>query len=157
MATPPFILELRKHVGTAPLWLIGVTAVVVRGDEVLLAKRADNGWCAPITGIVDPGEEPADAAAREVLEEAAVRCRPELLVGMGVTRHVTYANGDRAQFLDHTFRCSYLSGEPFPADGENTDARWFRLDALPEMPEHMAARVRLGVTGRERAAFEYGG
>ncbi|MET0713590.1 MAG: ADP-ribose pyrophosphatase, partial [Mycetocola sp.] len=30
MATPDFVLALREKIGTAPLWLSGVTAVVVR-------------------------------------------------------------------------------------------------------------------------------
>ena len=72
MATPDFVLELRKSIGHAPLWLIGVTAVVVRGDEALLVRRADNGNWSNVAGVVDPGEEPADAAAREVLEESGL-------------------------------------------------------------------------------------
>lgn len=65
MATPDFVLSLREKIGTAPLWLAGVTAVVVRGDETLLVRRADSGAWTPVTGIVDPGEHPADAAVRE--------------------------------------------------------------------------------------------
>ena len=72
MPTPPFIQELRDRVGTHPLWLSGVTAVVVRGDEVLMIRRADNGRWAPVAGIIEPGEHPADTAEREVLEEAGV-------------------------------------------------------------------------------------
>src|SRR4051812_42568595 len=75
--TPDFILELRSMIGTHPLWLVGVTAVVLRDHpgpeaQVLLVRRADNGWWTPVTGIVDRGEQPADAAVREVLEEAGV-------------------------------------------------------------------------------------
>ena len=73
MPTPDFILELRRHVGTMPLSLSGVTAVVLRGDEVLLGRRSDTGALTPITGIVDPQEEPADAAVRETLEETGIR------------------------------------------------------------------------------------
>jgi 8-oxo-dGTP pyrophosphatase MutT (NUDIX family) len=65
MPIPQF--DLRAAIGHAPLWLIGVTAVVIRDDEVLLIERADNGIWAPVTGIVDPGEEPADAAIAAVL------------------------------------------------------------------------------------------
>jgi len=75
MPIPDFVLELRRHVGTAPLPLVGVTAVILRDGEVLLGRRTDNGALTPITGIVDPGEEPADAAVREALEEAGVRLR----------------------------------------------------------------------------------
>ncbi|MBP0661747.1 NUDIX domain-containing protein, partial [Mycobacterium tuberculosis] len=70
MGTPDFVLELRKHVGSAPLWLAGATAVIRDPDaaRVLLVRRSDNGWWTPVTGIVDPGEHPADAAVREAHE-----------------------------------------------------------------------------------------
>ena len=77
--TPDFILELRRFVGTRPLPLVGVTAVIIRGGEVLLGRRSDNHALTPITGIVDPGEEPADAAVREAAEEAGVTGAEEML------------------------------------------------------------------------------
>ena len=64
---------------------------------------------------------------------------------------VTYANGDQAQYIDHTFACTYLGGDPRPTDGENTDVRWFAIDALPEMRPHMLARVEAGLAAEERA------
>ena len=155
MATPDFVLELRRHIGTAPLWLPGTTAVVTDADRsrVLLVKRADNGWWTPITGIVDPGESPAAAAVREAQEEADVRIRVDRLAEVSVSDPVTYANGDRATYLDHTFACTHLSGDPSPADGENTEARWWQLDALPDMPAHMRARIDVALTDEERARF----
>ncbi|BDZ60568.1 hypothetical protein GCM10025873_03590 [Demequina sediminis] len=86
MATPDFILDLRSKIGTDLLWLPGVTAVVLRpapeggSREVLLVRRADNGAWTPVTGIIDPGEEPAQAGARECLEEADVVAVAEALV-----------------------------------------------------------------------------
>ena len=47
-------------VGTTPLPLVGVSAVVIRDHEILLGRRSDSGALTPVTGIVDPGEEPAD-------------------------------------------------------------------------------------------------
>lgn len=154
MPTPDFILELRRHVGTAPLWLTGVTAVVLRENQVLLVRRADNGAWTPVTGIVDPGEEPAVAAAREVLEEADVVATAERLASVAVTEMVIYDNGDRTQYLDLTFRFAYVSGEAHPADGENTDARWFDLDDLPAMSERMASRIRDALPERGETLFQ---
>jgi len=153
MATPDFVLTLREKIGTAPLWLAGVTAVVVRGDEVLLVRRADTGAWTPVTGIVDPGEDPSDAAVRETLEEADLEVVAERLASIGVTREVVYANGDRAQYLDHTFVMSYVSGEPSPADGENTEARWFALDDLPPMDDDMLGRLDAALSDERAARF----
>ncbi|MDN4481369.1 NUDIX hydrolase [Demequina muriae] len=158
MATPDFVLDLREKVGHALLWLPGVTAVVLRDGpagtrEVLLVRRADNGAWTPVTGIVDPGEEPAVAGAREVHEEADVVAEPVALVRVHTLPPMRYPNGDQAQYLDHTFRFRYVSGEPHPADGENTAAAWFPLDDLPPMSEDMLARVAAATDGSERAAF----
>ena len=152
--TPEYVLTLRASVGNDLLWLPGVTAVVLRGeDEVLLVRRADTGEWTPVTGIIDPGEEPSDAGAREVLEEASVVAVPERLAWVHVLPPMVYDNGDRAQYLDHTFRFRYVSGEPAPGDDENTDAGWFRLDALPPMSPEMHARIAHALAPDGPAAF----
>ncbi|NNG20649.1 NUDIX domain-containing protein [Naumannella sp. ID2617S] len=73
------MLRLREKIGTDLLWLPGVTVVVIDRrtpqPRVLCVRRADNGQWTPVTGIVDPGEEPAAAGEREVLEEAGVEAR----------------------------------------------------------------------------------
>jgi 8-oxo-dGTP pyrophosphatase MutT (NUDIX family) len=158
MATPDFILRLREKVGHAELWLTGITAVIVRDDsaghgEMLMVRRSDNGDWTPVTGIIDPGEEPADAAAREALEEADVVISVDRLAQVGATPLYTYENGDQTRYIDFTFRCSWISGDPFPADGENTEARWFPLDALPEMRPDYLDRVRAALADEERAEF----
>ncbi|ATE54436.1 MULTISPECIES: NUDIX hydrolase [Actinosynnema] len=158
MATPDFILALREKIGTAPLWLTGVTAVVLRGDdEVLMVQRADSGQWTPVTGIIDPGEEPADAAVREVLEESGVVAVAERLVKVHVLPPQRYDNGDRVQYLDLVFRLRWVSGEPHPADGENTQARWFRPDELPELRPTMVDRIAAARSDDERARFTGGG
>ena len=142
MPTPEFILQLRERIGHVPLWLVGTTAVVVDGDRLLLVKRADTGEWTPVAGIVEPGEHSADAAEREVWEEARVRAVVERLAAVGVTQEYEYPNGDRTRFTDHTYRLRYVSGEPEVGDDESTDVGWFPLDALPEIPERYLARIR---------------
>ena len=158
VATPDFVVALRTQIGHAPLWLPGVTAVVLRetdeATEVLLVRRADTGEWTPVTGIIDPGEQPADAAAREVLEEADVIAVPERLVWVHALTPMTYPNGDQAQYLDLVFRFRHVAGTPHPADGENTAAAWFALDALPPMSDHMHERVRRALEPTGDCAFE---
>jgi 8-oxo-dGTP pyrophosphatase MutT (NUDIX family) len=153
MSTPEFVLALREKIGHDQLWLSGVTAVVVHADSVLLVRRSDTGAWTPVTGIIDPGEHPAIAAEREVLEETAIVAVATTLAWVGVTTPVFYPNGDESQYIDIVFRCDYVSGEPYPADGENTDARWFTLDALPEVSDDMLARIRHALDARGDARF----
>lgn len=143
MPTPDFVLELRRHIGIRPLPLVGVTAVIVRDGHVLLGRRSDNGRLTPITGIVDPGEEPADAAVREAEEEAGVRIRADRLAWVHQIPRVTYANGDQSDYLDLTFACRWISGEPVPVDGEMTEVEWHPITAVDEILDaDMSARVR---------------
>jgi len=156
MATPDFILELRRFIGTRPLFLTGVTAVIVRGDEVLLGRRSDTGALTPVTGIVDPGEEPADAAVREAAEEAGVVIRAERLAWVHQIPRITYANGDQTDYLDLTFRCAWVSGEPRPVDGEMTEVGWYPSSDLSELGDEMRARVRAALADEPAARFEGG-
>jgi ADP-ribose pyrophosphatase YjhB (NUDIX family) len=151
---PDFIVELRRAVGNAPLWLAGVTAVTIRDRKVLLVKRSDNGAWTAVTGIVEPGENPADCAVREVSEETGVRAQAVRLAWVHVTRPAVHANGDQAQYLDHVFRMRWLSGEPFAADDESTAAAWFDLDELPPMTPDMRRRIALGASDDARTVFD---
>ncbi|WP_029291776.1 NUDIX domain-containing protein [Cellulomonas sp. HZM] len=156
MATPDFVLDLRRRIGHDLLWLPGVTAVVVRPDpfeQVLLVRRADNGAWTPVTGIIDPGEEPAVAGAREVLEEASVVAVAERLTRVKALAPMTYPNGDRSQYLDLTFRFRYVSGEAAPGDDESTDAGWFAPDAMPSMSDEMHARIASALDPGAAASF----
>jgi 8-oxo-dGTP pyrophosphatase MutT (NUDIX family) len=142
---PDFLLRLRERVGHELLWLPGATAVVLSEDRVLLVRRADDGRWAPVSGIVEPGEHPERTAVREALEEAGVRCEVVGLVWVDVTEPFHYPNGDIAQYLDLTYRCRWLDGEPYAADDESLEARWFPRDALPAMTDPDLERVRRAV------------
>jgi ADP-ribose pyrophosphatase YjhB (NUDIX family) len=136
MTTPEFILSLREKIGHERLWLPGVKAVVLRaGDtEVLLVRRADNGrWTVP-AGILEPGEEPADTAVREVYEETAVEAVPRRLAGVGTTAEAVYPNGDRAQYLDVVMVLDAVGGEAQVNDDENLEVGWFPVDRTPALP-----------------------
>ncbi|MEB0307400.1 hypothetical protein QN345_19095 [Cryobacterium sp. 10I1] len=46
-----------------------------------------------------------------------------------------------------------MSGEPHPADGENTAAAWWPLDALPPLPGTHDERLQLAVDQSGPALF----
>lgn len=136
MPIPPFVARLRARVGTDLLWLPGVTAVVHDDDgRLLLGQRADSGQWALVSGILEPGEEPAAGIAREVLEETGVEIVVESLAAVTTTPELTYGNGDRSTYLDVLFVARAASPEAAEAarvsDDESLAVGWFAPDDLP--------------------------
>lgn len=136
MPIPEFIVQLRSHIGTEPLWLSGAAAVILRdgdaGAEVLLVRRSDTGEWSLVSGIIDPGEHPVTTLRREAVEEAGVVIEVGRLLWLTVGEPITYPNGDRCQFLDHGYVARWVSGTARVGDDESTDVGWFPVDDLPE-------------------------
>ncbi len=156
MSTPEFVLTLREKIGHAPLPLVGVTAVVFKDEKVLLGRRSDNGAWQCVSGIVDPGEEPADAAVRECAEEAGIVVRATRLALVQQVPRITYANGDQVDYLDLVFRCDWVSGEPHPADGELTEVGWYGLGELVEVEQEHVRKIALAIAEDDPASFAGG-
>jgi len=143
MATPDFILRLREKIGHDLLWLPGVSAVVLDDrNRMLLGRRADNGRWTLITGILDPGEQPAVGVVREVLEETGIVAEVEQLAEVYAGGPMEFVNGDRAQFLTLNFRCRHVSGHARVNDDESAEVGWFGLDELPELTDYHRARLQ---------------
>lgn len=154
MPMPEFLSELRAQVGNRLLFLPGVVAVVLDGaGRVLLGRRADNGKWALISGISEPGEQPAQTAVREIEEETAVTAVPERLLGVHTTPTVSYPNGDRAQYLEVVLLCRATGGQARVNDDESLEVGWFPLDQLPPLSERQRSMVELAL-GDGPAWFE---
>jgi 8-oxo-dGTP pyrophosphatase MutT (NUDIX family) len=161
MPTPDFILELRAKVGHARLLLPCVTAVI-RNDrgEILLQRRSEGGGWGLLSGIVEPGEEPADAVVREVREESGLSVVPERVSGVygGPDLALRYANGDEATYVDITFVCHPTGAEvPRVNDEESLEIRYFEPSALPLMAAYHRYRLEHSLRGDPRAHFRLNG
>ena len=156
IATPEFVLALREHIGHELLWMPGVTALVLDRSRtrMLAVRRTDDGAWTPVTGIIDPGEEPAVAGVREVAEEAGIACWALRLLDVRTLPTITYPNGDRAQYLDLCFLCEAdEDAVPFPADGENSEARWFPVDEPPPMNERFMRQLAMALEDEVETRF----
>lgn len=153
MPIPEFVVELRRHLGQRELWMPAVTAVVCRDEEILLVQRADTGLWTPITGILEPGEEPAVGAVREILEETGVQARVERLAEVTSAVRVTHSNGDRAVYLDLTFACRWVSGQAHVADDESRAVGWFPRTELPPIQPILRSRIEAALSGESAARF----
>jgi 8-oxo-dGTP pyrophosphatase MutT (NUDIX family) len=158
MPTPEFVTSLRAHIGHDLLWLSTAAGVVLDADgRVLLGRRADTGYWGLPGGIIDPGEEPADAAVREVYEETGVIAVPEALVAVTVSGVVTYPNGDVVQYLEVLFRCRVAGGTARVNDSESVEVSWHGLANLPDLDARTLRRITLATADTDRAAFAFSG
>jgi 8-oxo-dGTP diphosphatase len=159
--TPDYIAAIRRGYGTGRLLLPGVSAVVVRTDlepgrvHLLLTKRSDTGrWSLP-AGIVEPFEQPATAALRELLEETRITAQVERLALLTTDPDVVYPNGDTCQFVSMCFRCRYVAGEAQVGDEESTEVAWFPADELPaDLSDIQRRRIRCALEHRDDCVFD---
>jgi 8-oxo-dGTP pyrophosphatase MutT (NUDIX family) len=105
--------------------------VVVRERECVVivpTRRAADGSkvLALPKGHPEDGESAADAALREVREEAGVESR--LVEKLGDVRYWYTRDGRRIAKVVSFFLLEYLSGEVSDHDREVEDARWLSLD-----------------------------
>jgi 8-oxo-dGTP diphosphatase len=120
-----------------------VLAIVVRGDEALLVRRAnppDRGlWGFP-GGRIEPGETHLDAALRELAEETGlIADSPRLLTVLD------FIESDAAGTLAHHFAmicvlCRHVSGEAVAAD-DALEARWFSRAEIAGLRDTASLRV----------------
>jgi mutator protein MutT len=105
-------------------------AVVVNGDETIVIvpnRRGAKGErvLGLPKGHVEKGETPAQAAAREVHEEAGVE--GELVESLGEVRYMYERGGALIDKRVEFFLIEYRVGDPADHDHEIEEARWVPL------------------------------
>jgi 8-oxo-dGTP diphosphatase len=150
---------------------VAAYAVIVRGEEILLARIAPTispveQWTLPGGGI-DFGEHPDAAVVREVHEETGLDCELGRPIWIGSAHRVldTGAHGELGASELHSVRIVYDAWVPADApeprvvevDGSTVDARWHPLadvfsGAVPTVPMVAQALARHTPVTRQRLA-----
>jgi ADP-ribose pyrophosphatase YjhB (NUDIX family) len=117
---------------------LGVRAIVLDGDRVLLVRHGYvEGWHFP-GGGVEPGETAETAVRREVEEETAVTVTGSVRL-LGVHHHAGLAGRDHVLVYEVA---EWAAGPVPPPSREIAEIGWFALDGLPEGTTR-ATRARL--------------
>jgi 8-oxo-dGTP diphosphatase len=125
---------MKRHYPDRPV--VGVGAVIFRGEEVLLVRRgqepAKGSWSLP-GGVVELGESLEAAIAREVQEETGLAVK---VLGITAVLERIFRDGEDNipyHYVLIDFACDYLAGDLMPAS-DITAARFVSLDRLQDLP-----------------------
>jgi 8-oxo-dGTP diphosphatase len=136
---------MRRQYPECPL--IGVGAVIIRNNQVVLVKRGQaplqGEWSIP-GGLLEVGETLRQGAEREALEETGLAAKATELLGVFERLVPDDDKRTRYHYILIDFLCQVVAGE-LKASGDAADARWFspeELSSLP-LPGDTAAVIRL--------------
>ena len=106
-------------------------------DEVLLARNKffPENWYSTLAGFIEAGETAEEALKREVMEEVNVS-----------VKNITYFGSQPWPFPSQLmlgYFCEYESGEIKIEEAELEDAKWFKIDDLPNVPPKLSISGQL--------------
>lgn len=114
--------------------ILGVGAVVFKGDRVLLVERGKEplkGWWSLPGGVLETGERLADGVRREVLEETGLEVEPLAIVE--VYERIILDSRGRPEYhyvlVDYVCR---VKGGRLCASDDACRARWVARSMLPK-------------------------
>jgi 8-oxo-dGTP diphosphatase len=115
--------------------LIGVGAVIIEADRVLLIRRGTapllGEWSLP-GGVLESGETLREAVIREAREETGLMVEPGEMLGV-YERVIRDEKGRvRYHYVLIDFLCRVSSGEA-EAGSDAAEVRWFKREELPAL------------------------
>jgi len=132
--------------------LVGVGAIIIRGDTVLLVKRnkepSKGMWSIP-GGLVEIGETVKDALRREVMEECNVEVEPKELYEVVDAVSRDDKSAIRFHYVIVDFLSEWRGGNPMPGS-DVADAKWTPIEDLASLNLTQSARIVIEKAVRER-------
>ena len=134
-----YLGQLRQHIGKMKVFAIAARAIVEdENGRILFVRRNDNGaWVMP-AGSIELEESILDCVKREVLEETGLIVESAYPIAIYSEPRFSFVTsyGDPYQMFSMVFVVDQWSGELVQETHETTDARFFAVDELPEVPPH---------------------
>ena len=133
--------------------LVGVGAIIVEGNRILLVKRASEPnkgmWSVP-GGLVRAGEKLEEALKREVKEETGL----EIEVGdLGfVSEEIIRKDDLKYHYVIIDFLAEVKGGE-LKAGSDAEDAKWVKLDEVGEDVVEFVRRIALEMKSGRKGIY----
>ncbi|MDP9315592.1 MAG: NUDIX domain-containing protein [Chloroflexota bacterium] len=129
--------QLRKLMGNRQLILPSARAIIQdQQGRVLFVRRSDNAaWVMP-AGSLELGESIMDCLKREVHEETGLEVIGATPIAIYSEPRFAFTNayGGQHQMLSIVFRVDQWRGTLTTTTNETSDARFFALNDLPDIP-----------------------
>lgn len=133
-----YVGHLRKKVGHQMLIAPAARAIIEDdAGRLLFVKRSDNGaWVMPAGGM-ELHESIYDCLKREVKEETGLEVLSAKPIAMYTGSDYEYTNsyGDENKMFSIVFLVEQWSGQLLMKTNETTNANFFALEELPEIPK----------------------
>jgi ADP-ribose pyrophosphatase YjhB (NUDIX family) len=147
MPMSEYLRRLRDKVGNDLMVLPAVAVMVLDADRrLLLVRDAGTGLWATPGGAVDPDEDPADAAVREMWEETGLLVELTRVLGVygGPEFRMTYPNGDVVSYCIVSFGAEIRGGAMRPDGVETLEVRWFSQAETEALDMGAWTRITIG-------------
>jgi ADP-ribose pyrophosphatase YjhB (NUDIX family) len=131
---------------------VAAYGVIIEGSQILLAhwnEHGRTGWTLPGGGI-DPGEDPAAAAVREIREETGFAAAIDGILGVDsfvipADRRLTPDATGPLHAIRIVYRAHVTGGTLTYEQGGSTDyAEWIPLDQVPSLERVSLVDIALG-------------
>ncbi|MBL8091729.1 MAG: NUDIX hydrolase [Anaerolineales bacterium] len=120
---------------------VAAAVLIEKENLVLLVRRVNEPfrglWTLP-AGFVNAGEDPAQAAARECLEETGLIVKIKKVLDVIAGRE-----HERGADFIIVYSAEVMSGEMFPADDADA-VEWFERNHLPQLAFRATQKVLIG-------------
>ena len=114
-----------------------IITLVTKGNEILLARNKyfPENWYSTLAGFIEAGETAEEALKREVMEEVNIE-----------VQNIKYFGSQPWPFPSQLmlgYFCEYKSGEIEIEEAEIADAKWFKINELPNVPPKLSISGQL--------------
>lgn len=124
--------EIRKMIGDSPLIIVRPSVAIINDkEEILLSRNAGGMWTIP-GGTLQLNESVEECITRIVYENLGVKIMALILFGVYSGKKLINQADERYSTVAISYLCTEYEGKLAPRSEQGIEARFFRLDQLPE-------------------------